>query len=72
MELLARALMVAGASLALIGLLIYLGPSIPWLGRLPGDLRFERPGLRIVVPLTTCILLSAVLSVIIYLLSKLR
>lgn len=67
-----RIFVVAGLALVAIGLLLHASPSLPWLGRLPGDLRIERPGLRIYVPITTSLLLSLVLSAVLWLLSKLR
>lgn len=57
--------------LVALALLLHLAPSLP-LGRLPGDLRIERPGLRVFVPITTCLLLSALLSGLIWLISRLR
>jgi hypothetical protein len=73
MEATGRALILAGLVLLAIGaLLTFSGSSLSWLGRLPGDLRIERPGVKIYLPITTSILLSAVLSLVIYLLSKLR
>jgi hypothetical protein len=72
MEFLARTLMIAGAALLVVGLLLYLSPSIPLLGKLPGDLRIERPGFRFYFPLTTCLLLSLFLSLGLWGLSKLR
>jgi len=68
----ARALIVAGAVLLAIGLLLYANPSIPLLGKLPGDLRIERPGFRLYLPLTSCVLISVVASVALWLLAKLR
>ncbi len=64
-----RILVVAGA------LLIVAGLFWPWLGklplgRLPGDIVIDRPGLRIYLPLTTTILVSAVLSLILWLLRR--
>ena len=38
----------------------------------PGDLRIERPNLRVYVPLTTSILVSVVLSALFWLISRLR
>jgi hypothetical protein len=38
--------------------------SLPRLGRLPGDLWWEREGMSFGVPLTTCLLLSVVLTVL--------
>jgi H+/Cl- antiporter ClcA len=65
-------LIVAGIVLVVIGLLLYfLGDKLSWLGRLPGDIRIEKENYRFYFPLTTMILLSAVLSLVIYLLRKL-
>lgn len=72
MQGLGRAFVIAGLALVVIGLLLSLGPPISWLGRLPGDLRIERPGLRIYLPITTCLLLSLALSAALWLFSKLR
>jgi hypothetical protein len=72
MPLLGRMLMVFGALLGLIGLVLYLAPSIPFLGKLPGDIRIERPNLKIYFPIMTCLLLSALLSGLLYLFSRLR
>ena len=59
-----------------LGLLIVLaGLAWPWigrlpLGRLPGDLIIDRPGLRLFLPLTTSILISAVVSLLLWLLRR--
>jgi hypothetical protein len=66
-----RGLLIAGAALVALGLLLHFGPSLP-LGRLPGDLRIERPGLRLFVPITTCLLLSALLTLAWWLLGRWR
>ncbi len=72
MSSLARFLVLAGVLLIVAGILVEVAPQLPWLGRLPGDLRIERPGLRLRVPLTTCLLLSLVLSALLYLVSRWR
>ncbi len=69
---LARGLIVLGALLLAVGLVLHLGPGIPWLGRLPGDLRIERPGFRLVLPLASCLLLSVALSLLLALWSRFR
>jgi len=69
---LGRALITAGVVLIVLGVLVYAGPSIPLLGRLPGDIRIERDGFRLYIPITTCLILSAVISAALWLLSKLR
>ena len=67
---LARILMIAGAVLLVLGLVLWLGPKIPWLGKLPGDLTFKRDNFTVYFPLGTCILLSLILSLVLYLFRK--
>ena len=55
-------LIVLGTVLALVGLVWLLAPAIPGLGRLPGDIVIERDNFRFYFPLTTCIVLSVLLS----------
>jgi hypothetical protein len=54
------------------GLLLLLGRSGLPLGRLPGDISYRGKNLSVYVPLGTSILLSVVLSLIFYLLSRFR
>ena len=61
-----------GAFVALIGLVLWWGPELPGVGRLPGDIRIERPGFRLSIPLATSLLLSLGLSFALYWFSKLR
>ena len=56
-------------------LLLLAGVSWPWLsklpfGRLPGDLIVDRPGFKLFAPFTTMIILSLVISFLIWLLRK--
>ena len=72
MDSVARLLVVAGVVLLAAGLLLYLAPQVPWLGRLPGDIRVERPNFRFYAPLTTSIVVSVVLSVVLWLVMRFR
>jgi len=63
-------LIVAGIAMLIVGVLIYLSPNIPLLGKLPGDIRIEKDGYRFYFPLTTCIILSVILTLILNLLLK--
>ena len=60
-------------TLILVGLaLLVIGLAWPWLGklplgRLPGDIVIDRPSFKLYVPITTMILLSALLSLILWL-----
>lgn len=67
-----RMLLVVGGALVVVGLLLVLSERLPWLrlGRLPLDLSVEREGFRLYVPLGTSILVSLVLSLVLWLLSR--
>ena len=52
-----------GVLLVVLGALGYLG-ALSWFGRLPGDIRVERPGFRLYVPLVSMLLVSVVLSLL--------
>ena len=61
-----RLFVIAGALLLLVGLFWPWVAKLP-LGRLPGDLLFERPGLKVYFPLTTMIVLSLAVSLLLWL-----
>jgi hypothetical protein len=61
---------VVGLAVVVLGVLIWSG-ALSWFGRLPGDVRVERDGLRIYFPLTSMILVSIVLSLLSYLARRL-
>ncbi|MRR14724.1 DUF2905 domain-containing protein [archaeon] len=65
-------LIVSGAVLVLLGIFLLAGGSLSWLGRLPGDVRISRPGMSFFFPVTTCIVISIVISVIFYLARMLK
>lgn len=66
-------LVVVGLILAFLGLLLWLGTPgwLSWFGRLPGDVRIQREPVEIYVPITSMLLLSAVLTLLLWLLRKL-
>ena len=68
----AKGLMLLGLLLLGLGAVLALAPHVPWLGRLPGDIRIERPGGSFYFPITTCLLVSIVLSILAHLFSRLR
>jgi hypothetical protein len=67
---LGRFLIVIGAILVLVGVVLLLAPKIPWLGRLPGDIVLKRENFSFYFPLGTCILISIILTLILYLFRK--
>jgi hypothetical protein len=72
MEPIGKTLMIIGIILVIAGAIVYFaGNKLNWLGHLPGDINIVRENVRIFIPVTTMILISAVLSFILYLIRKL-
>jgi hypothetical protein len=62
-----KLLVVAGVLLALVGIWLWSGRGLGWLGRLPGDISYQHGDFRFAFPLTTCVVLSLVLSLLAWL-----
>lgn len=60
----------AGVVLVVVGLLVWAG-GLGWFGHLPGDIRIERGGTRVFVPITSMLLVSVVLTVLVNLARRL-
>ncbi|MBP1729364.1 MAG: hypothetical protein H6Q56_1737 [Deltaproteobacteria bacterium] len=65
-----RTLIILGLLVAAVGALLTLAGKIPWLGRLPGDIFIKKENFTFFLPITTCILLSALISFILWLLRR--
>lgn len=67
-------LIVSGLLLLLMGILLYvigrLGQRLPWLGRLPGDIRIQKPNFVFYAPITTMLLLSILLSALLWIIQR--
>jgi len=71
MEHLGKILVSLGAFLIVVGLLFWLAADkLSWFGRLPGDLRIDRPGFQLYAPLMTSLLLSVGLTLAFWLFNK--
>jgi len=58
---------IAGLVLLAVGLLFSLGDRLPiHLGRLPGDIRIQGKNSSFYFPLTTCLLLSGLISLVMW------
>ncbi|OGU01517.1 MAG: hypothetical protein A2X82_06480 [Geobacteraceae bacterium GWC2_55_20] len=65
---LGRPLIIMGLLLVAIGLLLTFAPKLPtWLGRLPGDISIKRENFSFHFPIVTCLIISAILSLIMWL-----
>jgi uncharacterized protein HemY len=62
-----KALILFGIVLIVVGVIFSLAGKIPWLGHLPGDIYIQRERYSIYFPLTTCLLISAIISLVLYL-----
>lgn len=65
-------IIIAGAILIIIGLAYYFfGNLFSWLGKLPGDIRYESGNSKVFFPITTCIVITILLNLIMYLIKRL-
>ena len=64
---LGKALIIFGLLIVLLGVVITLAGKLPWLGRLPGDIYIKRDRFTFYFPLATSILLSLLLSLLLWL-----
>jgi DUF2905 family protein len=62
-------LVTLGVGLVIVGLLAWSG-VLSWFGRLPGDIRIERETVRIYFPITSLLIVSVVLSLVLYLVRR--
>ncbi|MBN2255258.1 MAG: DUF2905 domain-containing protein [Deltaproteobacteria bacterium] len=62
-----KILIIIGLVVAGVGLILIAGDKIPWLGRLPGDIFVKGKKGSFYFPITTCLIVSALLSFIFYL-----
>ncbi len=70
MSLMGKSLLVMGIIIALVGAVFLWGNKIPFLGRLPGDIYIQRGRAGFYFPLTTCVIISLILTLIFTLLFK--
>ena len=62
----AKLIIFIGLLIVIAGIILYfVGDKLHWLGRLPGDIRIEKENFSFYMPITTMILLSAIVSVLI-------
>jgi hypothetical protein len=60
---------VGGMVVAFVGFLIYMG-WLSWFGRLPGDIRYQSENVRVYVPIVSMLLVSLLLSLLLYFLRR--
>lgn len=67
---LGKFLVIAGLIIVAAGLLLWSGIGRSWLGRLPGDINYSRGNFSFYFPIVTCLLVSLVLTLVLWLFRK--
>lgn len=67
---LGKILIAFGLLIVLAGVVLVLAGRVPWIGRLPGDIHIQRGNFTFYFPLATSLLLSIVLTLILYLFGR--
>jgi len=65
-----KVLIFAGIFIVILGVLFLFGDKIPFLGKLPGDIYIKKKNFTFYFPIVTSLLLSLIISLIIYLFRK--
>jgi len=64
-------IVVIGILIVVVGLIVWFsGDKLNWFGNLPGDVRIEKKNVKIFAPFTTMLLLSALLSLLLWVFRK--
>ena len=65
-----KTLIVIGLIIAAVGVVLTLAGRIPWIGRLPGDIYIKKENFTFYFPLATSIIISILLTLILWLFRK--
>ena len=63
-------LILVGLLLTAVGVFLLLVRQVPFIGRLPGDIVIQRKHFTFYFPIATCVVLSLLLTVVLYLFSR--
>jgi hypothetical protein len=72
MDVIGKSLIAFGILLTVVGAIMLFAGKVPWLGRLPGDIQVEGKHYTIYFPIVTCLLLSVLLSLVFWIVSRFR
>jgi uncharacterized protein YybS (DUF2232 family) len=67
---LGKFLVLIGLLIAAVGAVLWTGVGRGWFGRLPGDMHYSRGDFSLHFPLVTCLLISVVLTFLLWLFRK--
>jgi hypothetical protein len=73
MQQIGKYVIIAGIFLLVVGVILYFaGNKLGWLGNLPGDIKIKRENFTFYAPITTMILISIFLSILFWIISKIK
>jgi hypothetical protein len=71
MQVYAKYIVLTGVIIVVIGLIfMFFGDKLHWLGKLPGDIRIENENMKFYAPITTMMMISILLSLLLFFLRK--
>jgi len=65
-----KTLILFGLILVILGVVFLFGGKLPWFGKLPGDIYIQKKDFSFYFPITTCIIISIILTMIFWLWKK--
>jgi hypothetical protein len=68
----AKVMILIGSLLIVVGLAILVFPRLPFVGKLPGDILLKKENYTFYFPLATSIVISIIISLILYVINKFR
>jgi hypothetical protein len=68
----AKVMILIGAVLIVVGLVILVFPRLPFVGKLPGDILVKKENFTLYFPLATSIVISIIISLVLYVINKFR
>jgi len=72
MQFFGKSLVFFGVIMVVVGLVLMFSDKIPFLGKLPGDIHIKKDNFEFFFPITTSILLSLLLSALLWIIAYLR
>ena len=61
-----KTLIYLGLLLVIVGVIFTLAGKVPWFGHLPGDISIQKERCTFYFPITTCIVISIIISLVLY------
>jgi hypothetical protein len=72
MQIMGKMLILCGVVIIVMGIVLAFSDKLPFLGKLPGDITIKKENVRIFLPITTSIVLSVLISLVLWVLSHIR